>query len=110
MVWHFIQSRQRGLGRIVKQVPERAMANLVAYDGPGNIRELENVIDRALILSDGPALRLDEAFGPTQAPDRVRGQVAVEDLKATNAPASGRYSTAAGGRSSDRARPPNVSA
>jgi DNA-binding NtrC family response regulator len=39
------------------------MAALEAYDWPGNIRELQNVIERALILSQGAVLRIDEAFG-----------------------------------------------
>jgi transcriptional regulator with GAF, ATPase, and Fis domain len=62
LVWHFIQSRQRALGRDIKSVPEATMDALVAYDWPGNVRELQNIIERALILSTGPVLRLDEAF------------------------------------------------
>ena len=63
LVWHFIQSRQRALGREIKSIPEPAMDALVAYDWPGNVRELQNVIDRALILSTGSALGLDQALG-----------------------------------------------
>ena len=71
LVWHFIQSRQRALGRDIKSVPEATMEALAAYDWPGNIRELQNIIDRALILTTGSVLRLDEAFG---RPRRARGQ------------------------------------
>ena len=69
LVWHFIQSRQRSLGRQITQIAEASMDALVAYDWPGNVRELQNVIDRALILSPGPALRLEEALkvAPTRA-------------------------------------------
>jgi transcriptional regulator with GAF, ATPase, and Fis domain len=63
LVWRFIQTRQRALGRRVSEVPPAAMAALAAYDGPGNVRELQNVVDRALILSSGPALEVDEALG-----------------------------------------------
>jgi transcriptional regulator with GAF, ATPase, and Fis domain len=63
LVWHFIQSRQRSLGRTIQKIPKAAMAALEAYDWPGNVRELQNVIERALILSRGPVLRLDEALG-----------------------------------------------
>ena len=76
LVWHFIQSRQRSLGRQITQIADAAMDALVAYDWPGNVRELQNVIDRALILSPGPALRLEEALkvAPTRAapPETLR--------------------------------------
>jgi formate hydrogenlyase transcriptional activator len=67
LVWHFIQTRQRALGRHITAVPPAVMAALVAYDWPGNVRELQNVIDRALILSRGPLLQVDEALGPARA-------------------------------------------
>jgi formate hydrogenlyase transcriptional activator len=70
LVWHFIQARQRTLGRLITQVPPPVMAALVAYAWPGNVRELQNVIDRALILSLGSALQVDEAMGLTRAADR----------------------------------------
>ena len=63
LVWHFIQSRQRVLGRTITKIPTAAMAALLAYDWPGNVRELQNVVERALILSRGSVLRVDEAFG-----------------------------------------------
>jgi transcriptional regulator with GAF, ATPase, and Fis domain len=65
LVWHFIQSRQRSLGRTIQRIPRTAMAALEAYDWPGNVRELQNVIERALIISRGPVLRVAEALGPT---------------------------------------------
>jgi transcriptional regulator with GAF, ATPase, and Fis domain len=83
LVWYFIQSRQRGLGRQIKQVPEQSMDRLLAYDWPGNIRELQNVIDRALILSTGPVLRLDEAFSVIPSKRSTPGEPEVEDLQAT---------------------------
>jgi formate hydrogenlyase transcriptional activator len=41
---------------------------LVEYDWPGNIRELENVIERAMILSSGIALSLPEPLKPVARP------------------------------------------
>ena len=66
LVWHFIQTRQRTLGRRIAEVPSPVMEALMAYDWPGNIRELQNVIDRALILSPSPALQVAEALGRTR--------------------------------------------
>jgi transcriptional regulator with GAF, ATPase, and Fis domain len=64
LVWHFIQSRQRGLGRDIRKISKTGMAALEAYEWPGNVRELQNVIERAMILSEGPVLRVEEALGP----------------------------------------------
>jgi formate hydrogenlyase transcriptional activator len=68
LIWHFIQTRQRAMGRRIEQIPKTAMNALVACDWPGNVRELQNVIDRALIRGSGPVLRLAEAFGAGSAP------------------------------------------
>ncbi len=58
LVRHFIQKFALRIGRCIKTIPADAMEALVSYPWPGNIRELENVIERAVILSGGPALRL----------------------------------------------------
>jgi len=63
LVWACINRRQTQIGRKIERVPARAMAALRAYAWPGNIRELENVIERALILSPGSTLRLEETLG-----------------------------------------------
>jgi transcriptional regulator with GAF, ATPase, and Fis domain len=62
LVWHYIARRQAPLGRRIERVPERVMRAFCAYSWPGNIRELENVVERALILSDGPTLATDPMF------------------------------------------------
>ena len=59
LVWHFVARKQARLGRHIERVPERLMRAFRAYAWPGNIRELENVIERALILSTGPTLASD---------------------------------------------------
>ena len=51
--------RQHELGRRIERIPENAMQALCRYAWPGNIRELGNVIERALILSQGSTLQLD---------------------------------------------------
>ena len=63
LVWACINRRQAEIERKIERVPARAMAALMAYAWPGNIRELENVIERALILSTGSTLRLDGDAG-----------------------------------------------
>jgi formate hydrogenlyase transcriptional activator len=73
LVRHFAQKFARRMGRRVESIPAEAMDALVAYPWPGNIRELENVIERAVILSPGPELHvlvadLQAASPPSPAP------------------------------------------
>jgi formate hydrogenlyase transcriptional activator len=68
LVRHFIQKFARRMARRIETIPAEAMDALVAYPWPGNIRELENVIERAVILSAGPALRLPPGEWTTPVP------------------------------------------
>jgi len=68
LVWHFIEKKQRRLGKNINKIPKHVMDSLVVYNWPGNIRELENVVERSLILSSGSMLTLDGALAkPSQA-------------------------------------------
>jgi formate hydrogenlyase transcriptional activator len=62
LVRHFVQQFSRRMNRSVETIPSETMNTLVHYDWPGNIRELQNVIERAVIVSTGPVLKvpLDE--------------------------------------------------
>jgi DNA-binding NtrC family response regulator len=55
---HFLRVHATRAGRPVTHLDPDALDALMAHDWPGNIRELENVIERAVVLSDGPALTL----------------------------------------------------
>ena len=57
LVEYFVQRFSREMGRKIETIPSEVMDVLKLYDWPGNIRELENVIKRAVIMSTGPALR-----------------------------------------------------
>jgi transcriptional regulator with GAF, ATPase, and Fis domain len=58
LVWFLIQKRQRAMHRSIKTIPASVMEQLQRHSWPGNIRELENVIERALIHSTGDMLIL----------------------------------------------------
>jgi formate hydrogenlyase transcriptional activator len=51
LVKHFCQKYEVRVGKKVTTIPSRVMDALTAYNWPGNIRELENIIERAIILS-----------------------------------------------------------
>jgi len=54
---HFTRAYSAKLGRKIEKIPEDTLRTLVEYRWPGNIRELENFIERAVILSGGSILR-----------------------------------------------------
>jgi formate hydrogenlyase transcriptional activator len=59
LVRHFTQQFSRRMNRRIETIPSAAMDALSRYHWPGNIRELQNVIERAVIISTGPRLDLD---------------------------------------------------
>jgi formate hydrogenlyase transcriptional activator len=75
LVSHFTQKFARRMGRHIANIPAEAMQALMAYPWPGNIRELENVIERAVILSPGPTLRVPLA--DLQAAEQASSSTAV---------------------------------
>jgi formate hydrogenlyase transcriptional activator len=58
LVRHFTQRFARRMGRRIETIPSAVMDALARYSWPGNIRELQNVIERAVILSPGPLLQI----------------------------------------------------
>lgn len=58
LVRYFAQKYARRMKRRIDTIPTKAMTALSEYHWPGNIRELENFIERAVILSPGPELRV----------------------------------------------------
>src|SRR5205814_3601249 len=66
---HFTQRFARRMGRRIETIPAAVMDALVAYPWPGNVREMQNVIERAVILSPGPALHISpDDLKPGAAP------------------------------------------
>jgi len=73
LVRHFVQQFARRMSKVVDTIPTETMNALVRYHWPGNIRELQNLVERAVILSTGAILK-----------------VPLNDLQALPAPAPGR--------------------
>jgi formate hydrogenlyase transcriptional activator len=71
LVRHFVQQFSRRLGKAIDAIPAEAMAALTRYPWPGNIRELQNVIERAVILTNGAVLSVN-----------------IDDLRAPSPPAA----------------------
>ncbi len=61
LVRHFAEEFSRRMGRPIETIPSETMNALSQYRWPGNIRELQNVIERSVILSSGPSLNVPVA-------------------------------------------------
>ena len=85
LVNHFAQRFARRMNRTIETIPAETMAALTRYPWPGNIRELQNLIERAVILSHGPVLQIplqdldnrtaprrDNGKGPNSGSSRTR--------------------------------------
>jgi formate hydrogenlyase transcriptional activator len=82
LVRHFVQQFSLRMNRSIETIPSETMNTLVRYDWPGNIRELQNVIERAVIVSNGPVLKvpLDELRTRVHSAELSNGSGPSEDL------------------------------
>ena len=71
LVHHFLEKHAKRLGLEVKSVPPPVMEVLIEYPWPGNARELENALERALVLSTGEELDIESL------PERILGHKAA---------------------------------
>ncbi|MBN2125708.1 MAG: sigma-54-dependent Fis family transcriptional regulator, partial [Deltaproteobacteria bacterium] len=53
IAYHFLKQCGEGMGKDIRGFESEAMGRLMEYDWPGNVRQLKNVIERAVILCDG---------------------------------------------------------
>jgi formate hydrogenlyase transcriptional activator len=68
---YFVQKHAQRMGRTIDEIPTSALEALKRYDWPGNIRELQNVLERSVILTRGNTLQIampsqEETFAPTK--------------------------------------------
>ena len=66
----------RTVGKAIRRIDESAMAALCAYPWPGNIRELQNVVERAVILARGNVLGLGDFELPSLRSEAPRRRAA----------------------------------
>jgi PAS domain S-box-containing protein len=76
LVEYFIDRFGKKAGKKFRTIDRKTLKQLEAYGWPGNIRELQNVIERAVILSEGDIFRVDETWLKRQAP-RFAGPTAA---------------------------------
>ena len=114
LVEYFAAQHGRRLGKRIRRVEAASLDRLVDYAWPGNIRELENVVERAIILGEGETLSVDESLlgrprsrtSVASAPRTLRDaeRQAVEEALA----ASGGRIAGAGGAAARLGVPPST--
>ncbi len=57
LISHFISKYNKSFGKNTRKVSDKALETLMHYDYPGNVRELENIIQRAVALAEGEVIR-----------------------------------------------------
>lgn len=62
--WTFVKEFSNSMGKAIDAIADESMVALLSYHWPGNIRELRNVIERAMILARGPTLQIKLGHPP----------------------------------------------
>ena len=81
LVKHFCQKYEAKIGKKISNISSKVMDALTQYNWPGNIRELENIIERALILSRGNTLEYGEWVPSEKKRDKKIIYTTLEDAE-----------------------------
>jgi formate hydrogenlyase transcriptional activator len=81
LVFYFAQRFAKRLRRSIESVSRESMDLLCRWSWPGNIRELQNVVERAVILSRGPVLTVSRAEFEAMAPPTTTAAMTLEDAE-----------------------------
>jgi transcriptional regulator with GAF, ATPase, and Fis domain len=87
LVRHFTQQFAKRMSRRIESIPAEVMDALVRYPWPGNVREMQNVIERAVILSQNGRLRVDpqSLVSASPEPPKLNGQLDAREREAIEA-------------------------
>ncbi|HXQ36060.1 MAG TPA: sigma 54-interacting transcriptional regulator, partial [Anaerolineales bacterium] len=82
LVRYFAMKYGTRLGKKVETIPQETMDALMAYSSPGNVRELENMIERAVIIAHSSVIQIDESLdAQVDTGLKTSGSGALEDVE-----------------------------
>ena len=81
IVKHCVDKFARKLGKNITKIPEQVVKDLQSYSWPGNIRELENILERALINTSGSTLQLPEGLSQLAQASSPEGFESLHDME-----------------------------
>ncbi len=80
LVEYFVHRYARTMGKSIKRISKEALDMLASYDWPGNIRELQNVIERSVILNETETFTVDKSWLSHKARRTPQGKALSENL------------------------------
>ena len=83
LVEHLVQRYARIAGKNIRSIDKNTLELFESYDWPGNIRELQNVIERSVILTSGDILRVDESW-LSKKPSQHSNSVEVSNVRGSD--------------------------
>ncbi len=99
---YFVERAAKRAGKKIKQIEKKTLDLFKAYRWAGNVRELQNVVERAVILCDGDTLKVDQTWfqhgssGSPPAPDFLNGSLANREREMIEAALRGSRGRVAG--------------
>ena len=81
LVEHFVEIYAHRMGKQIEHIPPETMSELTSYQWPGNIRELQNFIERSVILTSGDALHAPLASLKSATEAEPLGPITLEDAE-----------------------------
>jgi len=78
LTWSFVREFEKKMGKRIESIPRRTMEALQRYPWPGNVRELRNVVEHAMIITNGKTL---EVRVPALAAEETLASSALEDVE-----------------------------
>jgi len=83
LVEYFVQRYAKRAGKNIRSIDKETLGILQSYDWPGNIRELQNIIERSVILSSGEMFSVDESWLSKEIEDKPRTERAIIEAALT---------------------------
>jgi PAS domain S-box-containing protein len=80
LVEYFVGRYAKAAGKTIRHIAKQTLARLTAYNWPGNIRELQNVVERAVILSETDIFFVDESWLKLKSPESRQPREGISTL------------------------------
>jgi DNA-binding NtrC family response regulator len=79
VVEYFVKRFAEKMAKRIRRIDKHTLELCERYSWPGNIRELQNIVERSVILCSSETFSIDEAWLPGQVPLRADGSSALPD-------------------------------